>query len=114
MGYTSGPWYIDKSEKQRCFATISADEPWVLAQVVIAFELVGHPKTHKDYPQGRANALLISAAPELLEACKFVKAFFQKLEDDTYDNDPLKALRKRFHAPVHKVLNAAIAKAEGR
>jgi hypothetical protein len=55
---------------------------------------------------------LNDAAPDLLEACRFVKAFFQKLEDNTDDNDPLLAIRQRFHAPVHKVLDAAIAKAE--
>jgi hypothetical protein len=48
----------------------------------------------------------------LLEACKFVKAFFQKLEDDTYDDDPLLKMRQRFHAPIHAKLDAAIATAE--
>jgi hypothetical protein len=55
-----------------------------------------------------------SAAPALLDACLFVKEFFKRLEDDTEPNDPLLEIRRHFHAPVHKVLDAAISKAEGK
>ena len=49
---------------------------------------------------------------ELLEACKFVKKFFDKLDDGLATDDPITIIRKRFHTPVHKILDEAIAHAE--
>lgn len=60
-----------------------------------------------------ADARLIAAAPELLEACHDVKNFLANLENGTRRDDPLFALRIMFHKPLHAVLDAAIAKAEG-
>jgi hypothetical protein len=65
----------------------------------------------KGHPHTIDNALLIASSPTLLEACLFVKRFFAKLEDIDED-DPLKKLREHFHAPVHAVLDFAIAKAQ--
>lgn len=65
-------------------------------------------------PDHKTNGAVIAAAPELLEACKVVKAFLDKLEDGTDKNDPLAAIRKRIHAPLRAALEPAIAKAEGR
>jgi len=48
---------------------------------------------------------------ELLEALEQVKAWFIKLEDGTEDDDPLRAIRKKYHAPIHAIMDAAIAKA---
>jgi hypothetical protein len=62
--------------------------------------------------QWQENLRLIAAVPELLEACLFVKALFQKLEDDTEPNDPLLEIRKIVHAPIYKVLDAAISKTQ--
>lgn len=55
-----------------------------------------------------------TAAADLLAACKFVKQWFLNLENGTTEDDPLTRLRRRFHKPVHKRLDAAIAKAEGK
>lgn len=63
-------------------------------------------------PEFRNNALLIAAAPEMLEALKFVKEFFRKMEDHDLPGDPLIELRRKFHAPVHAKLDAAINRAE--
>jgi hypothetical protein len=54
------------------------------------------------------------AAPEMYEALIFVKDWFLKLENGTDEDDPLTAMRRKYHAPVHAKLDAAIAKAEGR
>lgn len=55
--------------------------------------------------QQRANARLIAAAPELLEAAKLALAALQR-EIDITDNE--------FHPATMRILKAAIAKAEGK
>jgi hypothetical protein len=68
----------------------------------------------QDYAEVIANARLIAAAPELLEACKVVTAFLDNLERALFYDDPLVRIRQRVHAPLRSALNPAIAKAEGR
>lgn len=60
----------------------------------------------------------VSNAPELTDitldlysACTFVKSFLTKLEDGSAPGDPLREIRRKFHAPLHAVLDAAISKA---
>lgn len=45
----------------------------------------------------------------LKDAVHFVKAFLTKLEDDGDYYDPLAEARKKFHAPLHAKLDAALA-----
>jgi hypothetical protein len=42
------------------------------------------------------------------KALLFIRQWFQNLEDNTEDGDPLKALRQRVHAPVHKAIDEAL------
>jgi len=44
----------------------------------------------------------------LREALLFVERFLNKLEDGTSPDDPLVAIRVRFHAPLRKVIDAAL------
>jgi len=44
----------------------------------------------------------------LIQACQTLKTFLNKLEDGTEPDDPLTALRKQFHAPLHSALDAAL------
>lgn len=60
------------------------------------------------------RAITPDAAAELYRACTFVKSFLTKLEDGTAPGDPLTAIRRKFHAPMHAVLDEAIRKAEGK
>lgn len=62
-GYTPGPWEIDEyCLRGNCYAAISCDE-WVeFASVVVRM------KDGSETPEGVANARLIAAAPELVDA----------------------------------------------
>lgn len=67
-------------------------------------------KACKDCP-GTPNAHLIAAAPEAIEACRFIKAFLLKLEHGCDPNDPMRNLRNMVHESLHKKLDAALKKA---
>lgn len=63
-----------------------------------------HPNTDATYEQAMANARLIAAAPDMLEALKEVKRLFEYRGDDA----------TAFAAKVEAEIVAAIAKAEGQ
>jgi hypothetical protein len=44
-----------------------------------------------------------------LDALEWIKNFFRKLEEGSEAGDPLRALRKKYHAPLHAKIDAAIA-----
>ena len=69
------------------------------------------PKRHHGFE--REDAYLISAAPDLYDACTFGKSFLTKLEEGSEPRDPLRAMRRKFHAPLHAILDAAMQKARG-
>lgn len=61
-----------------------------------------------------ANAHLIAAAPELLEALKEVARHAANLEDDLKDADAWDDVEQKGADETHTKARAAIAKAEGR
>lgn len=63
------------------------------------FEIIGQPILDR-----------LAKAEKLVDALRFVKGFFQRLEDGTDPEDSiLAAARKRYHAPVHKAIDEALA-----
>ncbi len=66
--------------------------------------------------ENEANAELIVRAVNshdaLVHACKTVKAYLDRLEDDGGYYDPLTEARKRYHAPLQEALIAALKLAE--
>jgi hypothetical protein len=66
-------------------------------------------------PEEVQRARLIAAAPDLLGACKIVKAFLDGLEnaERLVDDSVLVSIRREVHAPLRAALEPAIAKAEG-
>lgn len=60
-----------------------------------------------------ANAIAKDSSSDayaaLLSAVMFAKQFLNNLESDTDPDDPLFAIRKRFHAPLHARLDSALA-----
>lgn len=103
--HTPGPWIVEQTT-----LTISA-EPLKEGRARVPVSMTVHCS------QADANARLIAAAPDLLEACEF---FFGAIEsgeivrDISRDGEPDWALRMvRFTAKLGKA-QAVIAKAEGQ
>lgn len=89
--FTPPPWDLDNRNSK---AKISAK----------GFEIANVKKLHHCYDECVANAGLIAAAPDLLEACEQVKSYLEELHAAGYD-DP--------NNPVFIKLIAAIDRAEG-
>lgn len=51
------------------------------------------------------DARRIAAA---MNACLQIKSFLDRLEEGTAPDDPLRALRQQFHAPMHAALDEAL------
>ena len=49
-----------------------------------------------------------SREQRLEKALLFIRQWFQNLEDNTEDGDPLKAIRLRVHAPIHKAIEEGL------
>lgn len=73
MTHTKGPWTIGRNRAgYRDIDALDAEYPWQgLARVVVEMEGVSG---YDDFPEGEANARLIAAAPDLLEALEMVMA----------------------------------------
>lgn len=104
--HTPGPWTVGErlsgSENHRGFTIGDARNQWGLASV--------HP-LDSDGNEGRANARLMAAAPELLGALKRLVSINQE------HNEAILAITGRPPAWNDSYLNearAAIAKAEGQ
>lgn len=74
------------------------------------------PDAYRQDDGGRSDAVLCAKVPELVKArlerltgaITFTQAFLQKLEDGCPAPDPLYAIRRRVHAPLHEKLNKAL------
>ncbi len=59
-------------------------------------------------PQHPINRVAEIVTP-LVEALKFVKDWFVKLEDQCAEDDPLREMRRSYHAPIHARIDEALA-----
>lgn len=104
--HTPGPWTANlhhtRQDGGRTYGFIFADGVVPTAAVVLGVE--GMPQD-----EGRANARLIAAAPDMLAALKLVDAFAKA--DEAAGDD---ALWTDHFREMFEVVRAAIAKAEGR
>lgn len=75
MKHTPGPWFVDQYEDEESRHVITSKPD----HLYVAYTIGGLGKEQE------ANASLISAAPDLLEACKrLLDAFYEDpLENDT-------------------------------
>ena len=105
--HTPGPWVIEYLDwAQKGYVFISAEDHGALAQVVWLMEddeLMG-----RNSPENEANAHLIAAAPELLEALQS----FAKVMDESCDYPDTSGELQRLCEAANEA-RAAIAKATG-
>ena len=104
MNHTPGPWKVSKSLryiKGRSVQSILGDSDGVTSIVVCDMPLEYEP-THAAYPKMMADAILISAAPELLSS---LRALMDDNSDRCGDHEDI---------CVYCQARATIAKAEGR
>ena len=99
--HTEGPWKVTVSEGRQ--VEIAANDGLKIAGMYYT----GHPENI------RADASLIAAAPELLEACKMALPLLQVYRERVIKGEIKGNLLQGDYEPV-RVLEAAIAAAEGR
>lgn len=106
MSHTPGPWFWnDKKAKEGCSPwDIGGELKGVNDKTVMFLEIDNAAKDPDDYEPffctTEANARLIAAAPELLEACKSALWSFRKYETEFLNH------------PLFSELESAINKAE--
>ena len=100
MKYTPGPWeYVTEVEYMGAYPYSKCHRVKIGTETLT---IGGHAYDWKGEGEIAAKARLIAAAPELLEACKYMSDVFGQLN---CDSKQIGALVKAHHA---------IAKAEGR
>jgi hypothetical protein len=102
--HTPGPWEVDP---------LGLGTPWSICdqrgdQIALANERLEDPRRVKNPPMRDANARLIAAAPELLEALQMYELFANEAEE--HGETPVSRTLLR---AARAWLRAAIAKAEG-
>lgn len=100
--YTPGPWKVSPIGSRLFVESENQDD--INDSLVVDIQLVDDTASKTDF----ANAALIAAAPELLEACR------EMLRTLTAPSRQLLDTTRQELAPWIPMLRAAIAKAEGR
>lgn len=112
--HTPGPWEFEIPNTSYD-AVVSNNANWSIATVHGSGKKTALRKTAdslKLHSEGVANARLIAAAPDLLEACKLADELAANLDCIAgVSAEGRKA--KGFGIKLHRLLTAAIAKAEG-
>ena len=93
--FTKGPWSLDESRHAGCINRLN---PFRHIGMVSAYQA-----TKEDKEENRANALLISAAPDLLDALENLLQAFDGAFAGAYGRGPL-----------YIAANSAINKARGQ
>lgn len=105
--HTPGPWLAEFGEAYRVRAQQDGGQVAIMMNMKGQFGL-GERRTGKEVA---ANARLIAASPDLLEAAKFVLAWYEAEDDHSKEPDFWKRVAMSRNSEA--ALRAAIAKAEG-
>ena len=98
--HTPGPWFVDKVEDRNAFNIF----PVGATHALLAVKGPEFDGAHSYALAAKANAILIAAAPELLEALRGLVASLSDADDEGLIE----------HASQMEAARAAIAKAVGR
>jgi hypothetical protein len=105
--HTPGPWTIQGGQTIAGIRPDDSGLPLMVASVVVPIHFSGEFGRHVDMNVMHANARLIAAAPDLLDALTMALPYVECAETDpAYKNDAVKRVTAQ--------ICAAIAKAEGR
>lgn len=96
-GHTSGPWQVMPEEVHRDYVRIRAVVCGCRYKIANVLTPVYPGSLDTEAVETRANARLVAAAPDLLEACELAARHHQGMRSE-----------------VGSTLRAAIAKAKGR
>lgn len=104
--HTPGPWKLsamrtEEGFSSNCYKSVNGERWGQLANIVVRFK-----GNAKESPEGLANATLIAAAPDMLEA-------LEEAYDLLADYVPSTPIREAKHASMVSKTAAAIAKAKG-
>jgi hypothetical protein len=109
--HTPGPWELGSKEHGDEYALcIVQNSSWRGQQFIARAEPFG---AHEGMDEAEANARLIAAAPELLEALKAFFAAWDMLPNGVYDKEVIEHWIETELSDKVRLMRAAIAKAEG-
>lgn len=111
--YTPTPWKVRRDEAGETDIITDEPSPWSICVMQECCDERGFGDDTEDRANAEFIVKAVNSHEALVDACKFVKSFLAKLEDnDGGYYDPLTEARKKFHAPLHAKLDAAIKLAE--
>jgi hypothetical protein len=114
--HTAGPWTWAEDHPQNACVSIYGPSDWGLTSIASLYNAPSDMDATQDangvwgdHPSRRANARLMAAAPELLEALKHIDALDPEQSSAGFSESALRGLVLR----MGDIARAAIAKAEG-
>lgn len=99
-GHTPGPWEVNGTDSEGRERVCRHHGGWNIALIL--------PATSRDKEENKANAHLVAAAPELLEACNVALASLRATSCTCNDD------RDCLRCTTLRKIKQAIAKAEGK
>jgi len=113
MRHTPGPWRIAQDDPYKASESNLYDQKQVTAGEFV-ITCIPFGRTDELRKEAEANARLIAASPELLEACRFALKYHQHPEEMEDEAQKKTAGNVAMWEVVVEKLRAAIASAEGR
>ena len=102
--FTPGPWKVKKSESKPAFNVVGTSVGLRYKIARCPYNIVGNSAIDEmEETEAKANAALIAAAPDMYEALKYAKAALKELAGEGYE-----------HSSIKPMIDAALAKAEGK
>ena len=117
MTHTPGPWYVEGEsynvgEAEVIVSGIPNGGGRIVAWTANSYEADSDNETTT--AEDRANARLIAAAPDLLEACEVANRFFEQNDDFTDGEYPIPGFILDMRIAIKKARRTPLTKATGQ